>query len=479
MPPITLTAQEKSAILGLHQNFNSYIKFIAERTYMQKMRQTHDSANLTNFANRQFKDILDDETQFVAPKTGTIARSIHGLRHATRVAQFVKMLHISRSEHILDAQGQPDTFPTRAVDKVADFFGITPEDVLMLTQVAAFFHDSAREDEAEDKWDHRSAENCYDFLIKKGIKEDIARFFANAARYKSDGKKFNDYLKNSLQIPKTELSEFHYIRQLIAFSDTLDIMRCKPEFNGDLICKFFNASIHQGNKVHAVRVILEAYQLLAAQGDLFTGCNIIVDGNEVTAPHSVGDPNWDALAFEFSEDPWGYMQNYINNYIDQNKLQALPKTEPLAAASLNIPNKSLITECNWQELFATNDQFMFIKAAHALDQIGHIATKQEPSKSIINIKKDSIEFAMATGKDSLSEEQLLATIEILKGLIAQGKHDENNPLIMEPNHAFTVNMVTDLNQHIIANKIPVKLEMREFINEQHPANPPWAKKQKP
>lgn len=482
MPPIILTAQEQEALVGLHDNFNSHIKFIADRTYLQKMEKTANSENEDNFANRQFKELLDGKKTFIKPqRDGGLVRGIHGLRHAMRVAIYTEMLHKFRSTKIVGKNEQPDKFPERAVVQVAKFFDITSADVLMLTKFAAFFHDSARENEAKDEWDHRSAENCYDFLVQQGVNKEVARFFANAARYKSDYQKFNAYLSDTLGVvTSSDQGNFNYIRQLIAYSDTLDIMRCHSPVKGYYLDKFFRVQDSPSNREAANQLMLTVQQLLAAEGDLPAESEIKISEQPcITLPIlKQGDIKleWDEstkLDFEFSEDPYSFMQNYINNYIDRNKLQALPKTEPFAAAGLNITNQSLITECNWQEIFGNNKQFGFIKINNQLDQIGHIVTQKQPSQHIINIKKDSIEFPRSGDNDSLSEDQILATTVILQNLIVQGGHDATNPLMIEPNQAFTVKMMVTLMEHVKKANIAVAFtasadtspEMREIIEK--------------
>lgn len=452
MPPITLTASEKTAIEELHKNFNSHIKFIADRTYLQKMEATPNSADETNFANRQFKALLDGKKTFTKPQREQgLVRGIHGLRHATRVAIYTDMLHRFRSTKIVGKNGQPDGFPEKAVAQVAKFFNITPENVLMLTKFAAFFHDSAREDEQQDKWDHRSAENCYDFLIQQGVNTEIARFFANAARYKSERENFNAYLSNTLSITNNlEQNNFDYIRQLIAYSDQLDIMRCKSEFGSRGLYNFLRATDNPDNRAQANRLMQEIHQLLAAGSDLPAGgCRIKINKDPAEFLPTISNPTveWDdktKLDFEFSADPYSYMQNYINKYINQSP-----------AASLNVTKKSLITDCNWQELFENNQKFVFIATNNQADQVGSLVSKEDPNKHIINIKKDSIEFPTSGDNNSLSADQISATIVILQGLIAQGKYDTSKPLIMEPNNAFTVNMMVTLIERIKKEHVAV------------------------
>jgi hypothetical protein len=201
------------------------------------------------------------------------------VRHATRVALYTEILH-NFKKTLTKKDNQPDDFAENAIRNLEKIFDITEEDVLMLTKIAAFFHDSAREGDGKDYWDHRSAENCYEFLVSKGIKEDIARFFANAAKYKSDANSFNEYCKKAFVDKSSLLSSFHYIRQLIAYADTLDIMRCVDPFEGYFIYKFLGKfkeieDIPLENIEKANQLMLAIREGINAQGDLSSnGCKI-------------------------------------------------------------------------------------------------------------------------------------------------------------------------------------------------------------
>lgn len=273
--------KQNTALDSLRANFNREIKFIADRTYLQPMIPTDGSMEPTNFQNRQFEQLLNPSAKFINPvRSGKCVRGIHGLRHATRVAIYTDMLHRFRVKKIVNTDGSPDQFPETAVDSVATFFKIKSEDVLMLTKFAAFFHDSARENERTDYWGHRSAENCYDFLVSRGVGDIVARFFANAARYKGgeeDAAAFKTYVTGELGIQEGNYENFNYIRDLIGYADRLDVMRCKKEFNG-IPVKYFSVPATrkiQSNKDNLNNLMLDIHQLLAAEGDLdSSGCPI-------------------------------------------------------------------------------------------------------------------------------------------------------------------------------------------------------------
>ncbi len=485
--------KQNTALDSLRANFNREIKFIADRTYLQPMIPTDGSMEPTNFQNRQFEQLLNPSAKFINPvKSGKCVRGIHGLRHATRVAIYTDMLHRFRVKKIVNTDGSPDQFPETAVDSVAKFFKIKSEDVLMLTKFAAFFHDSARENEGIDYWDHRSAENCYDFLVSRGVGDRVARFFANAARYKGgkeDAAAFKTYVTGELGIQEGNYENFNYIRDLIGYADRLDVMRCKKEFNG-IPVKYFSVPATrrvQSNKDNLNNLMLDIHQLLAAEGDLdSSGCPIKISKAQpgflkTNTVRSEWDHNM-KLDFEYSEDPYGMMQKYINDYIDRKNLQALQPTKPSdeTSARLNMPDNSLITACDWGKVFTNNSQFTFI-ADHQSNQTGHIVAKKEPSSQIINIKQNCIEFPLSDNASTLSEDQLSATMVVLAELIKQGQHNQQNPLIIQPNEAFTVPMITALIERIEQDKLlvnfapdtissdEIKKILAEHNNKAHPS----------
>jgi hypothetical protein len=82
------------------------------------------------------------------PKKLGIARYFHGIQHVSRVALYVQVLaNLYRKHDDQDAKKLKD------------------EDVKLL-QIAGLFHDSAREDENVDRWDHESAIFLYYYLTR-------------------------------------------------------------------------------------------------------------------------------------------------------------------------------------------------------------------------------------------------------------------------------------------------------------------------
>lgn len=337
------TDKQTAALIDLHTKFNTHIKFIADRTYLRPMKSTENSTDKTNVTGMEFTDLLTEPTVTPLPDQTKLVRGIHGLRHATRVTNYIDILHKFRSEQTLTKDGTRDKSPEDNIAGVAKFFSITSEDVLMLTKFAAFFHDSARETEGKDFWEHRSAENCYNFLVKQGINEKAARFFANAARFKGHGTQFNDYLK-TLGIPEDQqnvlYNNFHYVRNLINAADTLDIMRCTNKFEAYRLDNFFKVQEHAQNKEKSRQLIRNIHGVIVAEGD----------GHEIQcifreAPHSetllntnTGD-QWtiaDQLNVEHNLDPYDVMKKHM----DQCMLTDIPAPNNVVAVNPGTPQQT-------------------------------------------------------------------------------------------------------------------------------------------
>lgn len=133
----------------------------------------------------------------IPPKTlrrNQIQRTTHGAMHAARVSAWTLVMANLYRKH-----GDQDALK------------LTNEDILLI-QIAALFHDAARQDEGVDRWDSQSGELCYRYFIKNGIDEERARIFSDAARH-----------KDTLEIKSIA-------HKLIHDADALDIMRLVPQF---------------------------------------------------------------------------------------------------------------------------------------------------------------------------------------------------------------------------------------------------------
>lgn len=108
--------------------------------------------------NYEYPDGAQDET---------LARIYHGIEHVSRAAVYAKVFaNLYRKYGDLEAEN------------------LSEED-LTLIQIALIFHDSAREDEEIDHWDHESAIFLYYYLTRVlGVDIKKAKFVAEATANK-------------------------------------------------------------------------------------------------------------------------------------------------------------------------------------------------------------------------------------------------------------------------------------------------------
>ncbi len=270
-------SSQSLAILDLHANLGKYFKFIADRTYLQLLPEQTSASRLESLgviSNQLFNDLLKNPDYVVTLYSiNQRSRIIHDLKHATRVAAYIDILHNFKQSVIHADEEIP--FPIQAISFLAQKFAIKEQDILMLTKLAAFFHDSARSiDYSADYWDEYSAKNCYDFLIYLNISEQLAKFFANSIKYKEFHNKVHTdniekyYRELFPDLTEKELSYCHYVRELIDVADTLDVMRCVPQFFGYRLDQFFCLDIEQTlpevrNKVE--QLIVNIYKCINEQ----------------------------------------------------------------------------------------------------------------------------------------------------------------------------------------------------------------------
>lgn len=135
------------------------------------------------------------------------ARETHGVLHMLRITLFAQI------------------FQQILAEKTGSI--VTPKE-RYLTAMAAAFHDSAREDEGQDRWDELSAWNFREFLLKHsritGFKEyskpiyessissDELTLYYNAIAHKDSNKNTHDSL----------------VRQAVHDGDCIEILRCLP-----------------------------------------------------------------------------------------------------------------------------------------------------------------------------------------------------------------------------------------------------------
>jgi hypothetical protein len=211
--------------------------------------------------------------------TGIIQRPIHGAMHVARVQWWVLVLHKIIKQQL------PEYCAT-IMRHFENNWHLKENEILTLARYAALFHDSAREDEHQDRWDVQSAEKCRLYLVQKGVTKALASTMANAAAFKDKPANFNIYLATTFDesrgMDKKKNSEaWNYIRRLIAAADCLDIMRCCGVFSFDKLWQYLNAI---PNSTHLKFCIIDlcknVYEVIKNQNDMLFPCSIKFSDDE-------------------------------------------------------------------------------------------------------------------------------------------------------------------------------------------------------
>lgn len=196
-----------------------------------------------------------------------IARYHHGMAHVSRVALYVPVFaNLYRKCGVTDAEA------------------ITPER-LKLLQIAALFHDAAREKEGKDLWDHESALMLYVYLRRRmNVPVEEAKLIAEATANKDlpeEGyftiHETAEGLISSNFDPAITPENFskNVYGKLIHDADCLDIQRERPHFNGrylDLqqhIEKMPPGELKEQAIAERAQLICEARTLIDFQGDTY------------------------------------------------------------------------------------------------------------------------------------------------------------------------------------------------------------------
>lgn len=185
---------------------------------------------------------------------GSIARLIHGIQHVSRVAYYVSVF-----ANLFRRYG----------DKEA--LSLTSEDIKLL-QIAALFHDSAREDENEDHWDDESALFFYHYATKvlhvepakaMLIAEAIANKDATASKYLE----LNE-AKGCFSLAAKPPPTKNIFQKLIHDADSLDIIRARNHFEAQYLDFYQDFAKNDADaKLYMAKLITEARSLIELQGD--------------------------------------------------------------------------------------------------------------------------------------------------------------------------------------------------------------------
>ena len=190
------------------------------------------------------------------------ARYAHGLTHVSRAAHYIPVFANLYRKH-----------------RVKDSDTLTKEDIKLL-QIAALFHDSAREDENEDQWDHESALLLYHYLRQVlGINKEkaclIAEATANKDLHKTGYFRINEgedgqisgQFDSSITKENYQKNIYH---QLIHDVDCLDIIRARPAFDAKYL-DFYQIAAKDNPLAldEMAQLICEARSLITYHGDSY------------------------------------------------------------------------------------------------------------------------------------------------------------------------------------------------------------------
>ncbi|MBL7479909.1 SidE phosphodiesterase domain-containing protein [Legionella bononiensis] len=190
------------------------------------------------------------------------SRYAHGLTHVSRAAHYIPVFANLYRKH-----------------RVKDSDTLTEEDIKLL-QIAALFHDSAREDENEDQWDHESALLLYHYLrqVLRVNKEKaclIAEATANKDLHKTGYFRINEgedgqiswQFDSSITKDNYQKSIYH---QLIHDVDCLDIIRARPAFDAKYL-DFYQIAAKDNPLAleEMAQLICEARSLITYHGDSY------------------------------------------------------------------------------------------------------------------------------------------------------------------------------------------------------------------
>ena len=184
-------------------------------------------------------------------KSNGISRLIHGIQHVTRAA-----INIPIFANLYRCFGNVEAL------------ALTDKDIKLL-QIAALFHDSAREDEGVDHWDQESGLFFYEYVTKTlGVTHLKAKLFAEAIANKDADETNYFELKDMAWVKREGKSDKNIYQKLIHDADCLEIIRARDHFDANYL-DFYKDIAKSNNEAFEImaKLITEARSLIASQGD--------------------------------------------------------------------------------------------------------------------------------------------------------------------------------------------------------------------
>ena len=289
-----------------------------------------------------------------------ISRNIHGVQHVTRAA-----INIPIFANLF------------SMFKDTEALYLNDEDIKLL-QIAALFHDSAREGEGEDLWDQESALFFYQYATKiLNVTPSKAKLLAEAIVNK-DADEVNYFeLKDMAWVKRETKLPRNIYQKLIHDADCLEIIRARDHFEAEYLD--FYKYIAVGNKVAfdiVARLITEARSLIALQGDSRYGTNYALK-QKYENEHA-----YSYIRACISEHP--LLHPLIIRLSKQKLLSKDELSQPLLE-SYEKEQLSLVTEQSLREAMYSGK--LFIRGIGAPANFHNNRTKVDETAGVLEIRK--------------------------------------------------------------------------------------------
>jgi len=187
-----------------------------------------------------------------------VPRYIHGIQHVGRVAYYVPVF-----ANLFRKHGDNEAL------------NLTQEDIHLL-QIAALFHDAARENEGEDLWDHESAIMLYYYLTKilrvnKTKAKLIAESMANKDKLEKGYFALNEDDKGGVTFEwGSHPPQKNIYQKIIHDADCLDIHRARPHFEAPYLDFYQDIASHNELAFYEEDCLInEARALIEVEGDAY------------------------------------------------------------------------------------------------------------------------------------------------------------------------------------------------------------------
>ncbi len=280
------------------------------------------------------KDRIRQKTIVVHKKSlrdGHIERLLHGAEHVGR-ACILPLVLID-----LFRQCFPQ-YTSESIQALSETLLIEQSLLIKLIRASVIYHDSAREDEAEDRWDKQSGVNLKLALLNSGFPESIADFFESATANKDHITEFEKYCQNAL--PSLPVIYAHFVRKIINLSDCLDTMHCRGEFNFSFVIRQLSDIPGYSEHQHLplfIKLGQQLHTVIWDQGDMYFDCKLIL-GNQTISTERTGQHFIRSLKVQFEHAPdvvsvlTAHMKSYL--YFADFLNEEVPRCTDFAKAEL-------------------------------------------------------------------------------------------------------------------------------------------------